>query len=185
MHPLQVGQLLSEHGTLRPQSERDWTGPFELPQQLSAFYQEVGPHDLRIRGYGNPYFLPALAGLWDFQAGYRWNALTRERVPDWNDDWLVVAAEDGDAFILSRSTGVILFARHGQGVWRPGEIFPDVNAMAACLASLGSIIRDAGATFTDDDSLIRPEHRVRATHQVSAILGSDVLAADVLSTLGW
>src|SRR5437867_3587372 len=90
-------RLLAEHGEIRSQPASDWRGPFPLPPDLAMYYDVVGPVDVTIEGYGNPYFLPSLVKLWDFQAGYRWNGLTGEPIPDWNDDWLVVGDEAGDA----------------------------------------------------------------------------------------
>ena len=61
--------LLSEHGTTTPQSPDDWLGTFDLPDCVKRFYEEVGPDDITIESNGNPYFLPRLSSLWDFQAG--------------------------------------------------------------------------------------------------------------------
>jgi hypothetical protein len=54
----------------------------------------VGPLDITIKSYGNPFFLPRLAALWEFQAGYRWHGFTGERIEDWDSDWLVVGAAE-------------------------------------------------------------------------------------------
>lgn len=185
MDSRRIRELVSEHGEVRSQLDRDWSGDFTLPDQVRIFYRDIGPHNVTIDGYGNPYFLPGLSSLWDFQAGYRWNSLTRERCPDWSDDWLAVADEGGDPFIFSRSSGAILLAAHGTGVWEPEEIFSDLNSMAACLASLGCILRDAGETFTDDDLQIVPEYRELAVRRLVEITGSRHAANSVLEALGW
>src|SRR4051812_43183209 len=106
----QVRELLSNHGIVQPQPPDDWTGMFPLPTPVEEFFREVGPTDITIENYGNAFFLPRLAGLWAFQGGYRWDGLTGQAIEGWDDDWLVVADQGGDAFILSRTTGKVLYA---------------------------------------------------------------------------
>src|SRR5688500_13721760 len=113
--------LVAEHGEVRPQSATDWRGTFPLPPDVAEYYKLIGPVDITIEGNGNPYFLPSLAKLWDFQAGYLWNSLSGESIDDWDDDWLVVGDEDGDPFIFDRGSSKVLFAHHGEGVWEPDE----------------------------------------------------------------
>jgi len=94
-----VRQLLSPHGVVQQQLARDWTGAFSLPVEVERFYEEVGPLDITIKSYGNPFFLPRLAALWEFQAGYRWHGFTGERIEDWDSDWLVVG-DEGSVYLL-------------------------------------------------------------------------------------
>jgi hypothetical protein len=103
-------RLLALHGEARPQPPSDWTGAIPIPAAVEGFYQEVGPAIVTIEAHGNPYFLPSLVDLWQFQAGYRWNGLSGEPTEDWPDDWLVVADEGGDPFIFVRSSGAVLHA---------------------------------------------------------------------------
>ena len=178
-------ELLSVHGIVRPQPPDDWTGKFPRPTSVERFFQEVGPADITIEGYGNPYFLPRLAALWEFQAGYRWNGLTGQPIADWNDDWLVVADEGGDPFILSRASGSVLHALHGSGVWAPEVMFADLNTMAACLGHLGAVVVSAGEAFTDEDCLIRPEYHEQAFAGLLQLLDSSSEAESILERLGW
>jgi hypothetical protein len=180
-----VRQLLSLHGDLQPQSPADWAGVFPLPVSLKRFYQEVGPANVTIESYGNPFFLPQLRELWEFQAGYRWDGLTGEPAKDWDVEWLVVADQGGDPFILSLASEKVLHDAHGRGVWEPGELFPDLSAMAACLAQLGVVVNSAGKDFTDEESRIRPEHREYALAGLRELLGTTVDAECVLKVLGW
>jgi hypothetical protein len=180
-----VRELLGRHGRLRSQRAGEWTGPFTLPTPLVSFYAEVGPVDIEIPGYGNPCFLPSLAGLWDLQAGYRWHGNTGERLDDWDDDWLVVAYEGGDPFICERSSGRILHAYHGEGSWEPEEMFPGVLTMAACFAVIGGVVADAGLELTNERSRIRAVHRKRAEQELRAFLGSASEVEAVLGSLGW
>lgn len=177
--------LVAEHGEVRPQPAADWHGTFPLPPDVAEYYKLIGPVDVTIEGYGNPYFLPSLAKLWDFQAGYRWNSISGESIDDWDDDWLVVGDEGGDPFIFDLASSKVLFAHHGQGVWEPHEWFPNLFTMAACLAMLGSVVRAAEDDFTDADSFVRPEHRERAITRIAEVLGSRSEAEAMVSGAGW
>jgi hypothetical protein len=178
-------RLLALHGEVRPQPASDWTGVFPIPAAVERFYQEVGPANVTIAGYGNPYDVPSLADLWQFQAGYRWNGLSGEQIEDWPDDWLVVAMESGDPFIFVRSSGVVLHAYHGEGDWDAGEMFADLNSMAACLAQLGGVVLEAGNEFLEEDCSIRPKYRALASARLQELLGSKPDAEVVLGALGW
>jgi len=178
-------ELLALHGEVRPQPPTDWTGSFPIPPAIERFYREVGPANITIESHGNPYFLPSLADLWQFQAGYRWNGLSSEPTEDWKDDWLVVADEGGDPFILERTSGVVLHAYHGEGKWDAGEMFPDINTMATCLAQIGAIVSEAGDAFMEADCSVRPEFRQLALARLQELLGSESDVESVLSVLGW
>lgn len=176
-------KLLALHGKVRPQPATEWTGVFAIPVAIAHFYFEVGPANVTIESHGNPYFLPCLADLWKFQAGYRWNGLTGEPISDWDDDWLVVADEGGDPFIFLRSTEAVLHAYHGAGNWNLAEMFVDLNTMAACLAQLGAVVQEAGEAFTEDDCSIRPKYREKAFAELSELLGSAASARMVIERL--
>ncbi len=176
----QARNLLSLSGDVRPQPPSDWSGPFPLPPIAERFYIEVGPANVCVESYGNPFFLPSLLKLWPFQSGYRWNGLSGEPVADWQDDWLVVAHQGGDPFILSRSSGAVLHDEHGRGVWEPGELFPDLFTMAACLGQLGAVVAEAGEAFTDEDCHIRLEWRDAAIAGLRSLLGTSRAAESVL-----
>jgi len=178
-------RLLSAHGVTQTQPATDWDGTFPLPPALDAFYREVGPVDVTIDGFGNPYFLPSLARLWQYQAGYRWNSKTGEPAVGWNDDWIVVAAEGADPFIFSRAHGNVSRADHGTGTWTLSEVFSDLNAMAACLGILGSVVASAGDALLDDDFNIRAIHIDSAKRQLAKLLGDEQQAEAILGSLGW
>jgi len=178
-------RLLALHGDVIPQPSVDWNGIFPIPPDIERYYQEVGPFDVTIETHGNPYFLPRLADLWDFQAGYRWNSLSGEPIEDWNDDWLVVAYESGDPFIFVRSSGSVLHACHGEGEWDAVELFPNLNTMAACLGQIGAFILEVGRNYMKDDCSIRPEFRAMLSKQLQVLLGTELEAETVLGVLGW
>jgi hypothetical protein len=184
VNTVSLRQMLRLHGTLRAQPASDWLGSIALPGQLGRFYWEIGPDRITINSYGNPYFLPSLAELWQFQAGYRWNSITGEQITDWDSNWIVVADQAGDPFIFSES-GKILFAQHGEGDWNARELFTDVYSMAACLAILGSISITAGPDFTDAESYVRRQYMEVAEEELALILGPGQQARSLLAELGW
>jgi hypothetical protein len=178
-------KLLASHGEVRPQPSSDWTGSFPIPPAVKRFYQEVGPVDVNIEAHGNGYFLPSLANLWNFQAGYRWNGLDGVLIEDWNDDWLVVAGEGGDPFIFQRTAGTVLHAFCGERAWDASEMFPDLNTMAACLAQIGKLISEAGDSYQEKDCSIRSEFTELVSARLQELLGKKSDAETTLRMLNW
>lgn len=97
-----------------PQPASDWTGPFPLPEALAAFYAADGPLDAEVEADRTTFAVSSLAGLWRFQAGFRYDPGTLAPVEGWDDDLVVVATVDGDAYVVSRATGRISLVRHDE-----------------------------------------------------------------------
>src|SRR5262245_60390460 len=173
------------HKQLVSQSVAIWHGEFPLPDEVAHYYEELGPEDITIEGYGNPFFLPSLARLWEFQAGYRFHPYTNERFEDWLDDWLVIASQGGDPFIYSRSSGRILHALHGQGVWDADEMFSSLEGMVTTFTIIGDVVVSAGDDLTDEESYLREKYVKQAKQRISLVLGSMSEAEVVLDSLGW
>jgi len=140
--------------------------------------------DISIEGYGNPYFLPRLSELWEFQAGYRYHAYTAETIRDWKSNWFVVAAEGADPFIFDSNSERVLHDIVGRGEWDPDEAFPDLNSMAACLASIGSVIVEAGDDLTDAETQIRKKYCAELRRRLGKILDSAEQVELTLAGLG-
>jgi hypothetical protein len=169
----------------RPQPRSDWQGEFPLPEPVAEYFAKLGPVDVWIPGYVNSYSLPSLSGLWRFQAGYRYHPDAHARFSEWDDDWLVVADEGGDPFILSRASRAVLHAFHGAGVWEPTALFGDLAEIAATLAIVADIVAFAGRLLTDDNSIILPRHLDSARTRIGACLHSVERADAVLQRMGW
>ena len=181
-------EILLEHlpdANLRPQTHDEWHGPFALPGAVLAYYGEVGPIDLEIETYGNPWYIPKLAELWRLQAGYRYHPETNKRFEDWSDDWLVVAYEGGDPYIFDVRTETILYDYHGRGVWEPKPIFKNLAEMIFVFAVLGGIGMRARPDLTDEDGYILAANYAAAQVSLERILTEKGAALAILSTLGW
>lgn len=188
-----VRDVLAPFGSLRPQPPSDWTGEVTLHPSLTRFYDEVGPygeggpHDpdgLTIPTTGNPFEIVPLAQLWNRQAGYRWHGLSGERLADWRDEWLVVADQGGDPFILDWTTGAVLHARPGEAVWKPEPMFADVFVMALVLGTIGTVHEEGGEEIYDEEFEVRPEWQAALRARLAPILGET--AANATATrLGW
>ena len=178
-----VRELLEVHGPCRPQSANEWEGSIPLPDAIAQFYAEIGPAEITVKGYGNPTYLPSLANLWGHQEGYRWNSVSGETIDDWSHDWIVVADEGADPYIFCSDR--VLFAHHGEAVWEPSEIYKDLNTMAAAVATLGTVIVEAGDDFTDEDCFVRPKYREEAVSRLTKILGTASTAESIVERAGW
>ena len=166
----------------RQQASSDWQGEFPLPHPVAEFYVELGPSDAWIQAYGNPYFLPCLSRLWNYQAGYRYNPDTHEPLSGWDDDWLAIADQGYAVFIFSRASAVILHAYHG-GPWRPEVVFRELSEMVTIFAILGDIVESAGQMLTDDTSIILPRYREEAHRRIGKHLQSTARADALLRRL--
>ena len=163
MNPKLAKERLMNLGCgVRPQMPNEWTGEFELPNQLLEFYQLVGPDNATIEAaLGEPIFLPSLRRLDSHQTGYRSHPETGERFNDWPNEWIVVADANIDPFIYCR--GEILFAEHGTGGWSPYPIFANIYEMAYALGNnwIGRSERRLRATrLFDDESNILPHRNI-------------------------
>lgn len=179
-------------GELRPQPRNAWQGDIALPQVLADFYEQVGPWGATYHQNVGPVGItlsetnisfPPLYKLWERQAGYRWDASNGERVAEWQDNWLVIADQNADPFILDTGTGEILYAMHGTGAWDAAVVAPDLPTFAAAVAAVGVVCLEADEDLRNDDWEIRPEHRARALQALTIVLGDPVEAECFLDVL--
>ncbi|SFG88555.1 hypothetical protein [Methylobacterium gossipiicola] len=188
-----VRVVLAPFGALRPQFPADWNGEIALHPSLIRFYGEVGPYGedgphgpdgLTIPTTGNAFAIPPLARLWEGQAGYRWHGLTGKRLAGWRDEWLVVADQGGDPFILDGTTGAVLHAHHGGGAWEPEPIFADVFAMALVLGTIGAVHEEGGEGLYDEEFEVRPAWRAVLRARLAPSVG-ETEADSIASRFGW
>ncbi len=180
-----VIESLSKHGTCKQQISEDWNGNFELPDKLHDFYCSVGPINININGYGNPYHLPSLKELWNQQAGYRYNGITNERIPHWQDNWIVVASEGADPFIYNCDDSKIYYAQHGAGNWNVTELFASIEEMVVCLSVIGEVVNLADDDFLDDDFLINRQWVEKCSEKLNTFISSKEKVEFILDQLGW
>lgn len=136
-------------------------------------FRELGPDNFDVPAYGNNVRFPALKDLWKFQEGYRWDGLTGEHLVDWPDELLVVAAQGGDPIAIDRSTGTVVSALAGSGVWRFDLLSDSLVDAVLGIGVLGSILNEAEPDFCDDDSIVLKVHVDHATETLSRLMGSN------------
>src|SRR5436190_18640278 len=167
---------------LRPQEVTEWQGPFQLSESIVRLYAELGPVNVTVPGYGNDFFLPALRDLWNYQAGYRSDAVTGQDIADWDKDLLVVADQGADPIVVSQRDGAVLRALHGQGSWDFKPLTDSVTDFVVAIAVLGAVIEQARyMNLTLDDDFVNPAH----VREAEGILIPLVGAAFTTRILNW
>ncbi|MBN6112372.1 hypothetical protein [Xanthomonas bonasiae] len=188
--------LLAPWGELRPQPASDWQGPIPLPATLADFYAQVGPWGETYHAHvgptgvsldigGNPVDIPPLHKLWQLQAGYRWNAVSGERLADWSEQWLVVADQGADPFILDVASGEVLFAFHGAGAWQPKRLAASLDSAFGGLATIANAMAELGDDAFDETDELRATARAAVASSLASYLGSAAQAAQFLDALEW
>jgi hypothetical protein len=152
---------------------------------VREYYQLFGPIDSYISGYGDDFFLPGLASLWEYQGGYRWNTLTGEPGDQWDDDWLVIADQGADPFIFSRESGVIWYAVHGIGEWKPVKFAPDLETMTNMLVTLAYFMQRTGDDCLDETYAWKPEYVAKAGQELAGVMQASDESNKILPILGW
>lgn len=187
-----IREQFSLFGELRSQPRSNWAGEIPLPDVLADFYEQIGPWGETYHEHIGPVGItlsetqisfPPLHRLWNLQAGYRWDASNGQRVADWKDEWLVIADQNADPFILDAQTGRILYAMHGTGRWDADELTPDLLTFIAAAAAMGVVFHHADEDLRDDDWGIKPEYRAAALAEIAKVLGNASEAALFFETL--
>lgn len=192
MHALHAS--FARFGPLQAQSADLWQGDVPLPPALAAFYAQVGPWGETVHASVGPVGIsvpgvnvafPPLHRLWALQAGYRWEGDAGARIADWPEQWLVIADQNADPFILDLDSGQVLFAFHGAGTWEATVLTEDLPTFVAVLAAVGTVYLKAGDDLEDDDGELRPAHRDAALQAAADVLGDDEAADTFFETLEW
>lgn len=180
-----IRYLLAPWGDLRPQTANEWTGDFPLPPVVKAFYENIGPEDLSIPTGGNPVDVPSLSKLWERQAGYRWHGKTGERLSDWHDEWLVIAAEGGNPFILDVNNNEILFDMVGSGRWAPKHFASDLPTALGALGLIAVTLKKLGDDAWDETFELRENAREKVQVDLAKLIGSLESAKALLHAYHW
>jgi hypothetical protein len=188
--------LLGAFGELKPQPVSDWTGDFELPEQIARFYWEIGPYGqtiyptigpigVEIACGGNPINLPPLYKLWNSQVGYRTHGITKERILDWPDNWLVIGTEGSNPFIFDVKDGQIYFAFAGGGKWAPKLLASDIETAVGGLATYAQARAELDEEIDFGDFEMLPSARERCLARLATYLGDAATAQAFVDTLEW
>jgi hypothetical protein len=178
--------LLNPSGKLAPQPATDWQGDIPLPFPLADFYanvgplgevyyENVGPVGLTFNVGGNPVCMPPLTKLWKLQEGYRWDGNTGERINNWPNNWLVIAEQGGDPFILDTQNNVVYFAFHGAGAWAPNAFAPNIETAIGAIATVANTLSsfDEEEAFDEQTYELKPEVRTAVLHALTQFLGNN------------
>lgn len=122
------------------------------------FYTRFDPQNAVIDSLWGDMTLYPFATLEKEQAGFAFDAFTREPVADWPKGMMVIGECALDPIMLHPAvSGEVLFALHGQGEWKPLPIAANLlGFLKACVAWL-DMVRQRGDDLKDDTLALRPE----------------------------
>lgn len=147
-------------------------------------YTELGPVDVLVPSYGNETFVPRLDQLWPMQVGYRFDADTGKTIPEWPDEWLVVAQTGGDPLGVHRVNSSVGTAHHGAGAWRWEVIADSLSDVIVGIGVLGAVVTEASGDLCDENFMVRRTH-LRAAWAALAGLVEQELADRLLAWAEW
>lgn len=188
---------LAPWGALKSQAASDWRGPDPLPPVLADFYREVGPWGetfhaavgpvgLTIATGGNPVEVPPLHKLWARQGGFAWSRSPAEPLPDWPAQWLVIALEGSNPFVLDRDSGAVLFHFSGCGHWREPRAFaPDLATALGGIATVANALDALGDAALDDDFNLKDSSRDSVLRALAEFTGDGAQARAMLMAWQW
>lgn len=149
-----------------------------LSDELIAWYTSNAPLDVNIPLTSNDLLLYDPKKLIDYQFGYRWHAISKERLDEWPSGWLVIGDIGADPLIAhTDKVGTpISGALHGIGEWIPRLIAPNLAAFLQSMAVLVDTFNNfpIDERYTDDDSL-RPEVLDYIRNNLRPILAPDLI----------
>jgi hypothetical protein len=100
----------------------------ELPKQIADFIAR----EIKLTNYCLPHFYPTLESFNTFQAGYKFNSLTGEKLTgdapgDFKESWVVIcSAYADDPFFVDLTESAknypVYFAWHAAGDWAPLKV---------------------------------------------------------------
>lgn len=172
-------------------SGSSWRGPFTLPDKLSAFYQYFGPMDLALsnrrsfQDNSSPFYLPRLADLWQYQAGYGYDPRSGWLREGWQEDWLAIGDDGSRPFIFAISNSRVLFDPYSDGLWNPVELFSSLEEMIQVLCILSSITVSAGSDLRNASLEINPQYKEDVFIRVVEITKCLDRAKTILTLLSW
>jgi hypothetical protein len=185
MHDFEsIRLLLAPWGKLEPQPVSDWDGEIALPASLAEFYTKLGPLNLSISAGGNPVDVPSLKDLWAYQACYRWHGLTGERLVGWQDNWLVIAREGSNPFILDTETGAVYFDLAGG---KPNLKLFSSNILTAfgAIATVANTLKTLGEDAYDDTYELTSAARAVVVNSLDNYLSGTADAEQMLQSWQW
>jgi hypothetical protein len=134
-----------------------------LPSQAADYIGRYAPSDrLSLDAVGNPIDLYCSRELSRQVDGYNWNPLTREKIEDWSDTWLLLGDEGADPIIVDLAEGdvatggcPVLQAPHGEGEWDFSEVAASIPEFVVLAAAQHHALTGFGSrsdAIVDDES---------------------------------
>ena len=122
------------------------------------FYTRFDPQYAVLDSLWGDMTLYPFALLEKEQAGFAFDAFTREPVEDWPKGMMVFGECASDPFMLNPAIqGEVFFALHGQGEWKPLPIAADLLGFLKGCAAWLDMVRQRGDSLKDDTLALRPE----------------------------
>jgi hypothetical protein len=97
---------------------------WNLPNNYLNFLNKFNPRGKDVEGekFVNLLHVYGFSELIKNQDGYSYNPITKKTIEDWPKDYVVIADDGADPYVLdlSKSDGIdapVLFALHGEGEW--------------------------------------------------------------------
>ena len=122
------------------------------------FYTRFDPQEAVLASLWGDMTLYPFASLDKEQAGYAFDAFTREPVDDWPKGMIVIGECAADPIMLNPTEQTeVFFALHGQGAWTPLPIAADLTGFLKACAAWLDMVRQRGDQLQDETYALRPE----------------------------
>jgi len=144
--------------------------------RLAGYLDAVPTSRVDVPWLGGDLELFGVQELSGCQAGYAYNAVTREPLQDWRPEWIAIGTCEGDAIIADTAVAAlpILWAVHGIGTWRPKRVAPSLASFLKALSAFTEVLQGEfhGEVFAEDHSGLLPALLARLKARLEAVLPS-------------
>jgi len=109
-----------------------------LPIDFVYYLKKIATQDdygfLRV---GNSLNLYGFSNISSLQEGYNFNPFTKEKIPEWLDNWLIIADEGSDPIIIDLlKAGKVFQSIHGEDNWNFFPIADSISQFFLCCTAL-------------------------------------------------
>ncbi|MEQ8767094.1 MAG: SMI1/KNR4 family protein [Planctomycetota bacterium] len=145
-----------------------------LPEELIKFYQDADPTLVKVPSLDGEITLYPSRHLLTKQKGFRFHPKTGRKLPEWNENWLVIGDEDGDPFIidtrLKRPPHAVYRDYLDTEEWSPTRVADSLPQFLDLLRVwVDIIVGDCNLKITDKDDQLLPSVEAKLSPRVEAI----------------